>query len=135
LYVYLAAGGAVVVSLSGSDLVPVVVACVVVFVAAVVWGERVTVKVGLEESPEGYIDRNNFGRRLLRFEDIDHFDHRRTLSVDRVFAVRPGTGKADPIQGLVQGRRIVWDGGETRDIVGVLNERLEARRAARASRN
>ena len=34
-------------------------------------------------------------------------------------------GAVVPIVGTAQGARIAWDGGETNDIVGELNRRLE----------
>ena len=135
IYAYLLAGATAIVLLSESDTgsfpLPVAVVCAGFLGAAIIWGERVTIKTGLEESPAGFIDHRNFGSRRLTFEDIERFDHRKTLSVDRVYAVRRD-GKGVPIQGLVQGRRMIWDGGETNDIVGVLNDRLHDRHAARA---
>lgn len=132
LYAYAAIGAAVTVLATAIDskTFPVLVAAIggAGFVAVVLWGERVVMKTGLEECPHGFIDHKNFGSRLLRLEDIQRFDHRRVLSVDRVYAVRVQGDRGDPIQGLIQGRRIVWDGGETDDIVDVLNARLHARR-------
>lgn len=131
LYGYLVAGLAACVLITATDTgtfpLALAVSCAGVVVAGVWWGERVIIKTGLEECPHGFIDRRNFGSRVLMFADIERFDHRKVLSVDRVFAVRADNGRGDPIQGLVQGRRVVWEGGETHDIVGVLNERLRAR--------
>jgi hypothetical protein len=104
---------------------------VVAALAVVAWCERVVVRTGLDECPEGFVNRSNFGARMLPLQDVEHFQSRRLRRVDRVYAVRRD-GSATPIQGLTQGQPIVWDAGESRDIVGVLNERLDARRAAGA---
>jgi hypothetical protein len=99
-------------------------------VVAVVWGELVVIKTGLEECQAGFIDHHNFGSRVLRLQDIERFDHRKSGRLERVFAVREHDGKGIPIQGLFQGRRVAWQDGDTDDIVAVLNERLLARRAS-----
>jgi hypothetical protein len=114
---------------------PVTLAGIYVVAALVVvgWCERVVVRTGLQECPEGFVNRSNFGSQLLRLQDVARFESRKTVTIDRVYAVRRD-GSAAPIQGLAEGQPIVWDGGESREIVGVLNERLEARRVAGAAR-
>jgi hypothetical protein len=110
----------------GSLPVLLVVISALVWVFFVVVVERVSVKTGLEECDAGFVDRQNFGSRLLPLEQVDRFDHRKELTLNRVYAVmRDGTYA--PLVGLQQGQRVVWRRGETRDIVGVLNERLHDR--------
>jgi hypothetical protein len=132
IYAYAALGVAATVLATAFDshAFPVSVAAIgaAALVAVLIWGERVLTKTGLEECSQGFVDHTNLGSRLLLLQDIEHFDHRRVLSVDRVYAVRAPGNRGDPIQGLIQGRRIIWDGGETCDIVKELNARLDARR-------
>lgn len=101
---------------------------VVVALVVVGWCERVVVRTGLQECPEGFVNRSNFGSQLLRLPDVERLEGRETGTIDRVYAIRRD-GSAAPIQGLAGGRPIVWDGGQSRDIVDVLNDRLDARRA------
>ena len=137
LYAYAASGAGlgVLATAVESKTFPVLTAAIggAGLVVVALWGESIVMKTGLEECPRGFVDHRNIGSRLLLLEDITRFDHRRLLSVDRVYAVRVQGSGGDPIQGLLQGRRVVWDGGETHDIVEVLNTRLEARRAADGS--
>ncbi|HEY7932701.1 MAG TPA: hypothetical protein VID48_02660 [Solirubrobacteraceae bacterium] len=66
---------------------------------------------------------HSIGRRELRWELIDRFEQSKKPPRSRVLVV--GTnGRVIPILGTAQGARIAWDGAETRDIAGVLNERL-----------
>lgn len=111
----------------GSLPLPLILSFALVWVAFVVVVERVSVKTGLEEREAGFVDRQNFGSRLLLLEQVDRFDHRKDMTLNRVYAVMRD-GKYVPLVGLQQGQRVVWRGGETRDIVGVLNERLHDRR-------
>lgn len=116
---------------SDSVSVPLVLVITVACIGLIVWGEKTWIKMGLEEVPEGYIDRHHLGSRALRLEDIDCFESRKDLTVNRVYAIRRTNGMGIPIQGLVQGRRVLWNGAETRDIVRILNEGLNERRRER----
>ena len=114
---------------TGSFPVTVTAIYVVAALILVGWCERVVVRTGLDECPEGFVNRSNFGGKVLRLQDVERFESRKTGTINRVYAVRRD-GSSAPIQGLTQGQPIVWDGGESRDIVSVLNERLDARRTA-----
>jgi hypothetical protein len=111
--------------------VPIVLplACTVTVLAVFVWDRRVLVNFGLDESPDGFVDHHTLGRRSLRLDDIERFDHRRTVTFDQVYAALRD-GQIHPIVSLQEGQRVVWQDGETRHIVEVLNERLRARRQA-----
>jgi hypothetical protein len=116
----------------GSVPVLLSLACAVALLVAIIWDRRVAVHIGLEESPDGYIDRNSIGGHLIRWQDIDSFAHRKRGTLDQVYAVLR-EGSARPIVGLQEGQRVVWEGGETRSITAILNKRLHARRPTAAS--
>ena len=61
---------------------------------------------------------------------MDRFEHQRQGTHDIVY-VRLTDGNRRRLTNLLQGQRVLWDGGETKDIVGVLNERLAEWRATR----
>ena len=67
----------------GSLPVPLVLSSALVWVFFVVVVERVSVKTGLEECAAGFVDRQNFGSRLLLLEQVDCFDHRKDLTLNR----------------------------------------------------
>jgi hypothetical protein len=117
----------------GSVSLFVWVFCPIVLVALLLWCERIAVKSGLVEQEDGLLNLHPYGRRLVRWTDLDRFDHRKRGTKDRVYAVEGG-GRWIPLIGIEEGPRVIWDGGESRDIVGVLNARLEARRAAGTAR-
>jgi|ERR1022692_1069098 hypothetical protein len=99
---------------------------VVIMGVAGVWtvgmGERAVRTGGLYETTDGITNRRllGFGCRREQWRDIDRFHNVRA----RVFVVRRD-GSPWPLIGVAQGSRTKWDGGETRDIVTTLNERLE----------
>lgn len=134
IYAYVILGGGVILLIDVRDRGVPPTALAVVYgaflLAGIAWGERVSIKTGLEECPEGFIDRHNFGSRRLRLEEVARFESAKTLGVGRVYAVRRSDGKRVPVPGLTQGRLMVWDGGETHDIVSILNDRLQARLVA-----
>jgi hypothetical protein len=97
--------------------------------AAAIWDRRIARNVGLEECDGGFVDHHSLGSRVIRLDDVERFDHRRRATFDQVFVVLRD-GRAIPVQGLQEGQRVVWDGGETHHIVALLNERLATRRQA-----
>jgi hypothetical protein len=94
-----------------------------VLVLVVVWSEYAFPKYGLYESSEGIRVVNSFGSSGLPWDRIERFEQSKDWPRSRVLIVRTD-GEVVPVVGTAQGARIAWSGGETRDIVGVLNERL-----------
>jgi hypothetical protein len=92
-------------------------------VLAVVGGELLVRRPGLYETPEGIFSRGRMWWERPSFwawSDIEEFRAVRT----GVFVILRD-GRARPVIGVAQGHRAAWDGGETRDVAGVLNQRLE----------
>jgi hypothetical protein len=114
----------------GSVSLLLVAAHAVALACMVAWGELVGVNVCLDESLEGVVTRRHLGRELIGWQEIERFDHRKRGTFDQVYAVLRDGPSARPIIGLQEGQRVVWDGGETRSITAVLNERLHRRRRA-----
>jgi hypothetical protein len=102
-----------------------VVVAATVLVLIVVWAERAFPRYGLYESLEGIRVVNSFGSRRVPWDQIERFEQSEKWPRGRVLIVRKD-GEVVPVVGTAQGARIAWSGGETRDIVGVLNERLRA---------
>jgi hypothetical protein len=100
-----------------------VVVAATVLVLIVVWAERAFPRYGLYESVEGIRVVNSFGSGRLPWDQIERFEQSKKWPRSRVLIVRKD-GEVVPVVGTAQGARIAWNGGETRDIVGVLNERL-----------
>jgi hypothetical protein len=97
---------------------------IVIFGVAGTWcvwfGELVIRNGGLYETATGISNQRLWrGYRCEKWQDIDRFQSAKT----RVVVIRRD-GSAWPLQGVAQGYRTVWNGGETRDVVAVLNERL-----------
>jgi hypothetical protein len=88
-----------------------------------------TGSTGTSTTPLGY-DGQYTSTDTGPWEDVVEFDHRRAGTWDRVFA-KLADGRARVVPAVLQGQRVAWDGGETRDIVGVLNERLIESRTER----
>jgi hypothetical protein len=107
----------------GNPALPLALVFVVLFAALIVWGERRGVRQGLYESELGLTVVNLYTSYPLLWADVAGFDHRRTGTWDRVYAKR-SDGRVRAVATVLQGQRVVWDDGETRDIVGVLNQRL-----------
>ena len=88
-----------------------------------VWMERSFRRGGMHESDAGLRIVTGWSSRTVPWESIASFRQAATSSRSRVLIV--GTnGVISPIAGLAQGARICWRGGETDDIVEVLNARL-----------
>jgi hypothetical protein len=100
--------------------------------ALAVWGERLMTRAGLYESADGIKVVNSFGSTSCRWEFIARFEQSRKWPKSRVFVV-VRNGAVIPIVGTAQGARIAWQDGDTNDIVGVLNERLDAWRSEHAA--
>lgn len=95
------------------------------------WGERTMSRAGLYESPVSLTIVHSLGRSETRWELISRFEQAKAVPRSRVLIVKT-SGAVVPIVGTAQGSRITWDGGETRDIVSVLNERLSLWRSQQA---
>ena len=78
---------------------------------------------GVQETSEGIVNRRLLATRHWSWAEIEEVKSVRS----RVFLVLR-SGMAIPVIGIAQGYRVTWSNGETRDIVGVLNERLGASR-------
>ena len=90
------------------------------------WAERLWVRAGLYETDEGLEIVNSFGSRTIRWESIERFEASLRSPRSRVRMIGHN-GASVPVVGTAQGSRIVWEDGETRDIVGELNRRLASR--------
>lgn len=93
------------------------------------WGRNLDRRAGMVETPEG-LRLGAIGSKptLLRWESVARFDHSRVWPHWFVLAIAHD-GAVRWIRNASQGARIAWDGGDTRDIAGVLNERLDTWRA------
>jgi hypothetical protein len=95
-----------------------------VWQAAAVWRNG-----GVRETLDGITNRRMVRHLHWRWEEIDEFTH----VGPRVYLVTRDR-RTWPLIGVAQGWRIVWKGGESRDIVGVLNRDLaQARVPAKVS--
>lgn len=94
-----------------------------------VWANVIAAKGGLYESDKGIVLRLLFKSVGYGWEDVDGFEHQRIGTHDFVY-VRLTGGSRRVVRNVLQGQRVIWDGGETRDIVGVLSDRLANRRAS-----
>jgi Bacterial PH domain len=99
-----------------------------------VWANVVAVKGGVYEGDDGITLRSFFGSTQFRWGDLDRFEHQRRGTHDIVYA-RLTDGSRRRLTNLLQGQRVLWDGGQTNDIVAVLSERLAERRAIRGDRS
>jgi hypothetical protein len=91
-----------------------------------VWAERLWGRAGLYETDEGLKIVHSFGSTTVRWESIERFEASLRSPKGRVRMIGKN-GASGLVVGTAQGSRIVWDDGETRDIVGELNRRLTAR--------
>lgn len=91
-------------------------------------------KWGLHESAEAITSITVIGSVEVPWNRIDRFktEGQQGRSRRRVRVFTKDGDKA-LLLGASQGRRVVWDGGETTDIVGVLNERLRDWRSTHGS--
>lgn len=93
-----------------------------------VWANVVAVKGGVYEKDDGITLRSLFSSTHLGWGDLDRFEHQRRGTHDFVYA-RLTDGSRRRLTNLLQGQRVLWDDGQTNDIVSVLSERLAKWRA------
>jgi hypothetical protein len=126
---YLVAALALILVLAESAAVVFVVICAVASAYCVVLGELTIRRGGVYETATGIATRTSLGSHHETWHGIECF---RAVK-SRVFVIRQD-GTARALRGVAQGYRIAWDGGETRDIVSVLNERLRLWRESNDAR-
>ena len=80
---------------------------------------------GVSETVEGIANRTAFGYRRWRWDEIDRFKH----VGSRVYLITRDR-KAWQLAGVNEGWRNIWEGGETRAITELLNQRLQHWRSA-----
>lgn len=81
---------------------------------------------GVRETAEGITNRRAFGYQEWRWDEIEKFTHVRS----RVYLVTRDR-RVWQLAGVNEGWRNMWDGGETREITALLNERLAAWQSGR----
>ena len=109
---------------------PIFMVIIAVSAVLTIWQALSAIRTGgLFETADGIENHRLLGVGCRRVPWGEIADFRAVRS--RVFAVTLH-GSAIALAGVAQGSRIRWNGGETRDIVGVLNQRLEAHRIPRA---
>jgi hypothetical protein len=89
-----------------------------------VWANVVAARAGVYEVEQGIVARSLFGSTLIDWRQVAGFEHRRQGTHDIVYARRTD-GSRHRVTHVLQGQRVVWRNGETRDIDGLLNERLK----------
>jgi hypothetical protein len=92
------------------------------------WANVVAVKGGVYEVDDGITLRSLFSSTHYEWGDLERFEHQRRGTHDFVYA-RLTDGSRRRLANLLQGQRVLWDGGQTNDIVAVLSERLAKGRA------
>lgn len=93
------------------------------------WFEKIATRSGLEERSDGYAYHHNFGTTVVPLSKVDRFEAGRLpfrRGTPGVVLVQPDGGYLQ-VQGLIQGKPTGWEGGQTDDIVGLLNERHRLR--------
>lgn len=93
-------------------------------VTAIWQGSEAWRKSGLQEDANGITNRRFAGYMHWPWAGIEKVVHVRS----RVYVILR-TGQAVPLIGIAQGYRTTWCGDATRDIAGVLNDRLALWRA------
>ena len=111
-------------SSSGSSALAVALPVYAVLALVAFWGRRLITRGGIYETADGLKIVNGFGSVTHRWDLIARFEQSAVRPKSRVLIVGLN-GKTVPIVGTAQGARITWDGGDTKDIVSVLNQRLE----------
>jgi nitrogen fixation-related uncharacterized protein len=107
-------------------MVPVGV-CVLAIVA---WANIVAVTAGVYEEEDGIVARSLFGVARYEWAQLAGFDHARRGTHDYVYA-RLTDGSRHRLTNVLQGQRVIWDGGQTDDIVSILSGRLAEKHAER----
>ena len=106
----------------GESSWPVVVAGGCLLLAILVWWNFVSAFVGVYEVAGGIVARGPWRDRWFDWAELSGFYDQ--LGTKDVVYARLRSGSRCKLSNLLQGQRVVWEGGETRDIVGVLTERL-----------
>lgn len=115
--------------LLSSPYVVVGIALLASVVVIAAWMERLFRRGGIRETDAGLSIMAGWRSKTIRWEHIAAFRQSRTVPRSRVLIIGMN-GAVEPIVGTSQGARVRWRDGETHDIVGVLNTRLEEWRAA-----
>jgi hypothetical protein len=84
-------------------------------------------RYGVYEGAKGIAVRRYFSKWSADWTELAGFEHQRIGTHDFAYA-RLNDGSRRVLSGVLQGQRVVWNGGETRDIVGLLNERRAVHR-------
>lgn len=109
---------------------PIASAVGVCLVAVSLWGNVLAEAAGVIEDDQGIVSRSLFSTRRYEWTQIACFEHNRFGTHDYVYA-RLADGSRHRLTNVLQGQRVVWNDGQTSDIV-TLNERLATRRGAPA---
>lgn len=96
-----------------------------------VWANLLAVTAGVHEEKNGILLRSLVSSSRYEWNQLTGFYDVRKGTHDYVYAELLD-GSRRRLTNVLQGQRVIWDGGETRDIVGVLNERLAEWRAIRS---
>jgi hypothetical protein len=88
-----------------------------------VWANVLAVTAGLYEDESGILIRSPFRATRYEWTQLAGFEHAPSGTHDYVFA-RLTDGRRHRLANVLQGQRVLWDGGQTKDIVGVLCARL-----------
>jgi hypothetical protein len=89
------------------------------FALMLMWSERTIATAGVYECENGLWCRTGLGGFLLPWEALAGFEHEGRA----VYAARKSGGRARLLP-VLQGVDVIWEAGRTRDIVGVLRQRL-----------
>jgi nitrogen fixation-related uncharacterized protein len=98
--------------------------------AIVVWANILAVTAGLYEDESGILIRSLFRSTRYEWTQLAGFEHARSGTHDYVYA-RLTDGRRHRLANVLQGQRVLWDDGETKDIVAVLGARLAEEQARR----
>jgi hypothetical protein len=102
----------------------------VFLIAMALWANVLAATAGVHEEESGILLRSLVNTSRYEWNQLTGFCDARKGTHDYVYA-ELADGSRRRLTNVLQGQRVVWDGGETRDIVGVLNERLAEWRATR----
>lgn len=96
--------------------------CALAVVVVWIWSERRLPRAGIYETAEGLWVVKLVGSGFVHWQQIAGFETSSKRPRTRVMLLGVN-GARVPLIGTAQGALIAWDGGETLDIVGVLNDR------------
>ncbi len=95
-----------------------------------VWANFLAVTAGLYEDESGILIRSLFQSTRYEWTQLAGFEHARSGTHDYVYA-RLTDGRRHRLTNVLQGQRVLWDDGQTKDIVAVLCARLAEEYARR----